>query len=295
MPDWRSISAAARDARALLIRDAEGGEAKFDTLLAAHRRDPMILLERGKAWAALGETTRAVQDLQEAARRFPMERYRQLAQAELAKVGGSAGEESVQVAEATLHHPSRAELLHANAIFHKREHRAVDYQVATRLLKDALSGDYGLSPAVPAALLLHSWNFAYYQDGRVFDVDHYEKLHNQLAKHHQSLDAFRKRDLTSWTGSDEVTTLAIVGDLSEAVGRVGAVKVMHLWAPEFFPLWDNPIANAYGFDLRQPGQQYCRFIDCVRLQLPLLEPPAGVSALKSLDEFNYCRFSKGWM
>jgi hypothetical protein len=255
----------------------------------------MVLLERGRAWSALGEPARAVRDLEEAARQFPLERYRQQARSELEKMRALSGEQPGQSGKPALHQPTRAELLQANAIFRERETRAVDYEVAARLLDQALTSSYGLSPTVPAALLLHSWNFAYYQDGRVFDLAHYKDLDDQLRKHRQSLDAYRNRDLTSWMKSDAAKVMALVGDLAGAVGRVGAVKVMHLWAPRFFPLWDNPIANAYGFDLSDPGRQYCRFVDCVRLQLPKLEPPQGVSALKSLDEFNYCRFSKGWM
>jgi hypothetical protein len=256
----------------------------------------MVLFERGKALAQIGDTRCAAEDLAEAARRFPLEKYKKQALVELARLQTRAAPSEPAVQESlAVHQPTRRELALAHRVFGEKESRAVDYEVAARLLAQALAGSFALSPTVPVALLLQSWNFAYYQEGRRFDLAHFEAIDAALRKHRTTLDGFRERTIWTWQAADRRPTQAVLRTLDASVGRVGAVKAMHLWAPDFFPLWDNPIAEAYGLDLSAPDVQYCTFIDLIRQQLPALEPPEGVAPLKALDEFNYCRFTKGWV
>ena len=69
-------------------------------------------------------------------------------------------------------------------------------------------------------------------------------------------------------------------------GPVGAGKALHVLAPNFFPPWDNAIAEGYGV-ATETG--YFQFINIVKQQvLNLTEEVAPeVSALKALDEYNY--------
>ena len=82
------------------------------------------------------------------------------------------------------------------------------------------------------------------------------------------------------------------------IGPVGGAKVLHLFAPGFLPLWDNPIAKAYGLPLHSGGpheELYWRFVLVCREQVRSLGGIEGHEALKLLDEYNYCRFTKGWL
>jgi hypothetical protein len=106
---------------------------------------------------------------------------------------------------------------------------------------------------------------------------------------------YRRRSIASLTAEDETPTLQLFHRLAAVAGRVGAAKTMHLFAPEFFPLWDNPIAGAYGHALNDAAAQYWLFMWQVKEQVAQIVPVHGVTSLKLLDEYNYCRFTKKWL
>jgi hypothetical protein len=297
MSDWKSITAAAKRAASLLVRDRAAGEAGFGRLLARYPKDGMVLLERGRARLAAGDPQSAREDIEAAIRHLPLEQYREQARRDLARLSVTAAPPVREPASrpAGVHVPSTAELVRAHAIFSTNEPRAVDFDVAARLLDQALSGPNQLSATVPTAMLLQSWNFAYYQENHVFDRTHFGLLDALLIQHRQELLRFRERELGSMIDADEQSVATLFRSLAEVVGRVGAAKVLHLWAPLFFPLWDTPIAKAYGFDLSEAVGQYPEYSIIVRKQIEHLVPPPGVPALKALDEYNYCVFTKRWM
>jgi hypothetical protein len=86
---------------------------------------------------------------------------------------------------------------------------------------------------------------------------------------------------------------------------VAVAKTLHLFAPEFFPLWDTDIAIAYGswWAFSEFGEmEYWPFCwkmkriaahvadcECVRTASPKR------STLKLIDEYNYSRFTKHWL
>ena len=91
----------------------------------------------------------------------------------------------------------------------------------------------------------------------------------------------------------------VFGDFETVLGPVGAAKALYLLAPEFFPLWDRKITNAYGIWLGAAGTNaadYLKFMTMVVSQIRNL-PKADTSreVLKLIDEFNYCRFTKRWL
>jgi hypothetical protein len=191
--------------------------------------------------------------------------------------------------------PSEAELRQAHEVFLSREKRSVDFDVAARLLEQALAGSHNLNPPVPVALLLQSWNFAYYQSDRRFDVGHFKAIDTVVSVNRKALDSYRGRHIRDLVDGDRHGVEPVFGELLRVVGRIGAAKVLHLWAPEFFPLWDNPIAKAYGFDLSEPAAQYWAFMIVVRGQVAAVRSTVGLSSLKLIDEYNYCRYTKGWV
>jgi hypothetical protein len=88
-------------------------------------------------------------------------------------------------------------------------------------------------------------------------------------------------------------------DFEVILGPVGAAKALHLLAPAFFPLWDRAIAVEYVSYLLptgQNGQQCLKFMGMVQEQVTrIVSQGADVnSAIKRLDEYNYCRYTKKW-
>ena len=90
----------------------------------------------------------------------------------------------------------------------------------------------------------------------------------------------------------------------KAIGRrspVAVAKALHLLAPDLFPLWDEKIAQAYGCQYRSaPALAYRRFMQSQRSvvsarRATLTKLGGDKSVLKTLDEYNYARFTKGWV
>jgi hypothetical protein len=86
---------------------------------------------------------------------------------------------------------------------------------------------------------------------------------------------------------------------------VAVAKALHLFAPNFFPLWDEKIALAYGeFDSSDYAGSYFRFSMRVgrlakkletRPRVRALERESRRSVLKLIDEYNYAKYTKGWL
>jgi len=77
---------------------------------------------------------------------------------------------------------------------------------------------------------------------------------------------------------------------------------LHLLAPQFFPLWDNDIAKK-GYSVNFKGKSrnadiYVEFMQGIKLlQLePLIQQGANeLDLLKAIDEYNYCKYTQGWI
>jgi hypothetical protein len=101
---------------------------------------------------------------------------------------------------------------------------------------------------------------------------------------------FRERSVKTLARSDETEVLRLFGLFRAECGPVGAGKALHVLAPNFFPLWDNAIADAYGVATETGYFQFLNIVKQQVLNLPEEIAP-GVTALKALDEYNYLRAS----
>lgn len=254
--DWRYVASEVRKAGELLRRNRQEGEARFEEILSDYPDDGMVYLERGRARGATGNKNGAEQDLVKAQRLLPLPKYKELAGQELRRLRGNPATVSGIRDALVVRTPAPDELLRAHELFKIHEKRSGDFDVASRLLDQALTGVHRLSVTVPVAMLLQSWNFAFYQETRSFDASHYARLDAALIASRRYLEMFRARKLLELEMADQAMVLELFNTLGAVVGRVGAAKVLHLWAPDFFPLWDNPIAAAYGYDLSDPARQY---------------------------------------
>jgi len=90
------------------------------------------------------------------------------------------------------------------------------------------------------------------------------------------------------------------GSKKATCSPVAVAKALHLLAPRFFPLWDLKIANAYGCRYSaDPASIYLRFLIKIR---GLARAMGNVhiegtskTVVKLIDEYNYARFTKGWI
>jgi len=195
------------------------------------------------------------------------------------------------------------------ATFEKKEGRDSMYRVASFLLQQPDCWGNVSRVADALAVLLLTWNAAFfrYSGGRLDQ----EGLERCLRKHWIIIERFHSRDIITFTSEDAPTVRMLFDDLLDALeietsgthdirqSPVGVAKALHLLAPGFFPIWDHAIANAYhcGYG-ENPAEAYIRFCGMIRevaKGLGEVAPVSGKSMVKRIDEYNYARFSKGWL
>lgn len=193
--------------------------------------------------------------------------------------------------------PTWEQLERARELFEDYEPRDLFYRAATEFVSLALDGKTSLSVTESVAVLLQTWNAQYYRF-HPFNAAHFNALEAVITSRQENWRSYRLRALISMT-TDEFDTIAEIFTAFELVlGPVGAAKTLHLLAPEFFPLWDRKIAERYGISLGAAGNnavEYVRFMTMVISQISHVAPHGeSRGILKLIDEFNYCRFTKGW-
>ena len=187
----------------------------------------------------------------------------------------------------------------ARRAFKAREPRDLFYRAATELVTLALRGSTSLSLAEALAVLLQTWNKAYYQY-RPFNLRHLDRIERLLAKHATALSRYRRARLHTLNERQKLAVSALFEEFERALGPVGAAKALHLLAPRMFPIWDRTIADAYDLSLGKAGTNgnlYWDFMLIARNQcLRLMNAPGfATNPLKAIDEYNYCKHTQGWL
>jgi hypothetical protein len=187
----------------------------------------------------------------------------------------------------------------ARKAYAEHEPRDLFYRAATTLIDLARNEKGPLNLAESLAVLLQTWNMAYYRY-HPFTNAHLADLESVLAALQPALDAFRPRSIEGFSAAiDEVVVKKVFNDIEQVLGPVGAAKCLHLLAPAFFPLWDRAIARAYRLSLHRRGwnaERYFRFMEMTREQVKALggKRRLGPNPLKAIDECNYCK-AQGWI
>jgi hypothetical protein len=195
--------------------------------------------------------------------------------------------------------PTAADLIKARQIFRSRESRDVFYRAATYLVEQALQGGAPITLSEALVVLLQTWNRAYYQYHPP-GPDHLDQIGLLLDRYASWRHRIRDRTVGTFCSADAAELEAIFRAFEKVLGPVGAAKALHLLAPRFLPLWDRAIAVAYGLQLGYTGtnsKRYVRMAEIAKAQSARVggEGSFGADILKALDEYNYCRFTKGWM
>lgn len=200
--------------------------------------------------------------------------------------------------------PTIGDLRRARAEFKRIEPRDFFYWSVTKLVNSVFETQVNVSELVCALMmLLTTWNKNYYRffksrnAGATLEA-HFVDLEKVIYKHLEQLVVLRTRSLPEVDNSERLVPV-IFQDFTKVLGRVGAAKCLHLLAPRFFPLWDAAILKGYGmektpFRNSTEAERYVAFMGIVKVQLAKLGDISSFTGntLKSLDEYNYCRFTK---
>jgi hypothetical protein len=195
--------------------------------------------------------------------------------------------------------PKIRELEAAKKAFEQNEPRDLFYRAATELVDQAIQGNSSLSLAEALAVLLQTWNSAYYRYS-AFDNQHFTDIENIVNINYKLLLKIRERSIETFFDGDKPKIKQVFVDFEEVLGPVGAAKCLHLLAPKFFPLWDRAIAKAYNLPLKKRGNNgdsYCLFMEISKEQCESIRHKKTVitNPLKAIDEYNYCRYTKQWL
>jgi hypothetical protein len=204
--------------------------------------------------------------------------------------------------------PSQKDFLKGIAEFQSHEKRDAMYKVAMRLVKDY----WGKWDEVTDGLgvLLLTWNQALYRYG-MFDFD---KLEQFLRRFQNDINQFKRRTINTLDKNDEGKIKTLFDELLTALtsegkdgklrkSPVAVAKALHILAPNFFPLWDNAIADAYSCYWINSNNAATKYIDFCWKNKRLVEYIKGQnihkdgnkSWLKLIDEYNYAKFTYKWI
>lgn len=206
----------------------------------------------------------------------------------------------------SIYTPTCKEFLRGIKEFRKREARDPMYKVASFWI----SHFWGKPREVAEGLgvLLLTWNQAFYRYGR-FD---FKKLEKFLSRYSKKISSFRERSIENMNKKDDKDIEILFGALMHALkittgkmkGRkspVATAKALHLLAPKFFPLWDNRITRAYSCKWKNSDDAASAYIEfCYKTKeivgkLKKCTKRKDAPILKSVDEYNYARYTKDWV
>lgn len=206
--------------------------------------------------------------------------------------------------DARFHIPDREEFLRGLGSFEENEKLGYVYTEAI----DRISHNWGLFYEMAAGIkeLLHSWHQYFYSLG---DFD-FRQLLACIERNFKMIDGFKKRSITSITTADEGNIRHLFVEFNDALkggkrkSPVATAKALHLLAPHFFPLWDNDIAFAYGYAWTTPKESkkeddYVSFCQDMKSMAHLVNSYVPEDddrpILKRIDEYNYAKYTKGWI
>jgi hypothetical protein len=115
--------------------------------------------------------------------------------------------------------------------------RDLFYRAAIALVRLAKAGMVDLTVGEALAVLLRTWNNAYYRYHPP-GTGHYAEVEALIETHGAWLESVTHRGIASFTDLDEQPLRTVFTGFEMALGPVGAAKALHLLAPCFLPLWD---------------------------------------------------------
>ena len=190
--------------------------------------------------------------------------------------------------------------------FQRHEKRDSMYRTATFLVAHFWGKPGEMADSL--GVLLLTWNQAFYRYG-IFD---FGKLEDCIRRNFQLLDEYRRSNILNYCAADDEAIENLFRDLLDALrisdgkkkgtkSPVAVAKALHLLASDFFPLWDYEIARAYNCRYSiDPEAKYVMFVRkskemAEELKSTVNTKAVGKTLLKLIDEYNYAKYTRGWI
>ncbi len=200
--------------------------------------------------------------------------------------------------------PTKEEFILGVNKYESHEPREAMYRIAAFLVEHFWGDPADMADSI--GVLLMTWNQAHYRFGR----PNYYELERCIARNFDLLNNYRQRDIFSYTSLDDESIIFLFADFLEALkiilkngqvrkSPVGVSKTLHLLGPDFFPLWDEKIAKGYNcYYLNEPGLKYISFCKEMKVfaeQVNDYIEPGNKSIVKIIDQYNFAKFTRGWI
>ncbi len=200
----------------------------------------------------------------------------------------------------------RDEFIRGIRKFEEFEKRDSMYKVATFLVSHFWGDFADMSDGL--GVLLLTWNQAFYRYG-IFDFTNFQ---NTIEKNFDKIKEFRNKNISDLQSSDEESIKSLFIEFFNALENkkgqspVAVAKTLHLLSPNFFPLWDRRIAQAYRCNYNNhPEEQYIKFsyiIKGIAAEVSeynevkeIMKDNPNKTLLKLIDEYNYSKYTQHWV
>jgi len=208
--------------------------------------------------------------------------------------------------------------------FLRKEPRECAYKIAKEYInkywEEGEIYDEDLKKITEAVLtFLFVWNSVFYR-GCIFKENFIKKIKDNIKDNKEKLNYFKRKCICELNASDNLmknvikdlyeSFLDVLACEKEKVNRnsyspVSTAKFLHIFCPNFFPLWDRTIADRYGCSYgngKDSFESYWEYMIKVKEQINNIEgtKTEGIkeilkeyTILKLVDEYNYMSYTKG--
>jgi len=188
--------------------------------------------------------------------------------------------------------PSAEEVAAAHEEYLRAEGRDVVYRVAREIIERAYRGEGQFTIGEGVAVLLLSWNAAFYRPRPALVRTLADDLDRLVTGNRAQLESYRTRLITSYDpGADAPTVNGLYRDFVERLWPVGSAKALHVLAPGFFPLWDDAIARRYRLQTSPREASVGSYLALMALGKQFAMTSNLPMPLKALDEWAYVRIT----
>jgi len=169
--------------------------------------------------------------------------------------------------------------------FNKNEERGDLYPVFLKMIKD----DYCSEACV---FMLSTWNFAAFRYVmRGFDFKSFEKTVRKLLP---KFSVFKNTNIKTINLIEYKNNIKRIFNILYKIGGIkstGAPKLMHLFAPEVFVMWDGYIRKFYGFK-KGDADDYFDFLKLMQGDFGKMKlNTQKVTLAKAIDQYNYVKIT----
>ncbi len=199
-----------------------------------------------------------------------------------------------------MHIPSQEEFCKGYEAYNQKERRGFVYFKAL----ETVAGNWGDPELMARGVqrLIRSWN-RFYANFSLSDLTYF------MVGNIEELSAYRDKQILDLSEADNDTISQLFQKLLRALKRerdgalspVSVAKAFGLLAPNFLPIWDSTIAYRYDcmYFSDMAESPYLRFCHKMKQLAEMVQHyvphPDDRALLKRIDEYNYAKYTMGWV